>query len=243
MERFWFFISIFLIIGSKLFAQDTDLQLAKQYTANGDQQKAVEIYQKLFKQDNETYFPVFFNSLVQFKKYDEAIGMAKKMIRTHPENQLYTIMLGTAYTQQGNIEKADALYDNLIKNLPADQNQISMLASQFYQNANIEYAIKIFQQGRKLLQNEQIFAYELINLYRFKRDKAALITEYLNFLPSNPSFISQAENMLSTLFEGPTDYDLLQQELIKKYRKNLSNRFLLNCLPGNTCSKKNLTRP
>ncbi|WP_428328457.1 tetratricopeptide repeat protein [Mucilaginibacter sp.] len=217
-----FFIGIFFVFisCSTLFAQDTDLLLAKQFAANGEQQKALDIYQKLYKQDNEAYFNVYIYSLLGTKKFDEAISVTKKMIRKHPGDPQYVITLGTAYTQQGSIEKADALYEDLIKNLPADQNEIVTLASQFYQNANVDYAIRIFQQGRKLLKNDALFSFELINLYRYKRDKTAITEEYLNFLPTNPTFISQAENTLSTLYEGPADYDLLKFALLKRIQKD-----------------------
>jgi len=95
-----------------------------------------------------------------------------------------------------------------------------MLAAQFYQNSNIDYAIKIFLQGRKLLHSDALFSYELINLYRYKRDKTALTEEYLNFLPSNPAFISQAENALSGIYEGTADYDILKVALLKRIQKD-----------------------
>jgi len=203
-----------------LFAQDNDLLLAKQYAANGDPQKAFDIYQKLYKQNNEEYFTVYMSSLLELKKFDEAVTTAKKMVRKHPEEKQYNITLANAYTQQGQVEKANAIYDDLIKNLPPDQGQISMLASLFYQNANVDYAIKIFLQGRKLLQNEQVFSYELINLYRYKRDKPALVEEYMNFLPTNPPFINQAENTMSNLFDGAADYDILKAALLKRIQKD-----------------------
>jgi len=220
MKRFCVFLLLVFFSCTKLFAQATDVELAKQFAANGEQQKALDIYQKLYRQDNDSYYSLYFNSLLGFKKFDEAINITKKMIRRHPGEHQYIIMMGTAYTQQGAVEKADALYDDLVKNLPPDQNEIAMLAAQFYQNANVDYAIKIFQQGRKLLQSDKLFSYELINLYRYKRDKAGLTEEYLNFLPSNPSFISQAENTLSGLFEGAADYDVLKLALLKKIQKD-----------------------
>ena len=151
----WLYSCVFLIFAclTGAFAQDNnDLQLAKQFAANGEEQKALDIYQKLYKQDNDQYFSVYVNVLLDLKKFDEAESLAKKMIRRHPGDQQYTIVLGTAYTQRGEVEKANALYDEMVKNLPPDQNQVAMLASQFYQNANMDYAIKIFLQGRKLLQ-------------------------------------------------------------------------------------------
>lgn len=220
MKRLCLCLLIVLIACSKLFAQDNDLLLAKQYAANGDQQKALDIYQKLFKQNNEAFFTVYVNSLLGVKKFDDAISITKKMMRKHPEDHQYNIVLGTAYTQQGSVDKANAIYDDLIKNLPPDQGQIALLASLFYQNANVDYAIKMFLQGRKLMQNDQLFSYELINLYRYKRDKAALVEEYLNFLPSNPPFITQAENTLSGIFEGQADYDILKAALLKRIQKD-----------------------
>ena len=218
----WSCVYIFIVFASfsKLFAQDNDLQLAKQFSANGEQQKALDIYQKLYKQDNDQYYNIYFNCLLGLKKFDEAENIAKRMIRKHPDDHQYLITLGTAYTQQGAIEKADALYDGLLKNLPADQSEIAMLAAQFYQNSNIDYAIKIFLQGRKLLHSDVLFSYELINLYRYKRDKVELTEEYLNFLPSNPAFISQAENALSGIYDGPPDYDVLKVALLKRIQKD-----------------------
>jgi TolA-binding protein len=220
MKRICVYVFLIFSASSRVFAQDTDLLLAKQFAANGEQQKALDIYQKLYKQDNEGYFNVYVNSLLELKKFDEAESLTKKMIRKHPDDHQYTIMLGTAYTQQGEVDKANAIYDDLLKNLPADQSEIAALAAQFYQNANIDYAIKIFEQGRKSLHNDALFSYELINLYRYKRDKPALTEEYLNFLPSNPAFLNQAENALSTIYDGPADYDLLKFSLLKRIQKD-----------------------
>jgi len=156
MKQFFLYSFLFLITSVKTFGQNNDLELAKQFAANGEQQKALELYQKLFKEDNDTYYADYFNTLLAFKKFDEAISITKRMIRKNPGDRQYVIMLGTAYTQQGSIEKANELYDGLISNLPPDQNEISLLASQFYRNANIDYAIKIFKEGRKLLHNDVI---------------------------------------------------------------------------------------
>ena len=216
MKRIFLCLILLFRFSIAIYAQGNDLQLAQQYSTNGDPQKALDIYQKLYRQDNDAYFSVYFNSLLSNKKFDDAVSTVKKMIRRHPADSQYIILLGTAYTQQGAVEKASELYDNLLKHLPADQSGIAVLAVQFYQNGNIDYAVKIFQEGRKLLNNEHLFSYELINLYRYKHDKAAITNEYLNFLPANPGFISQAENTLTTLYDGPADYDLLKFALLKK---------------------------
>lgn len=220
MRALYIVIILAFCFSSRLLAQDNELLLAKQYNANGEPQKALEIYQKLYKQNNENYYSVYVNTLLNLKKFDEAESITKKLIRRHPDDHQYAIMLGNIYTQEGNMAKADAIYDDLIKSLPADQGEIAALASQFYQSANTDYAIKIFQQGRKLLKNDNMFTYELINLYRFKRDKISLTDEYLNFLTQNPNFINQAENAFSNVYEGSADYDMLKTALLRRIQKD-----------------------
>ncbi|TSD62634.1 tetratricopeptide repeat protein [Inquilinus sp. KBS0705] len=220
MKRIHLLILFFTLLYTAVFAQTNDLELARQYTANGETQKALDIYQKLYRQDNEAYYQQYFNSLITAKKFDDAESITKKMMKKHPDDMEYPVALGAVYTQQGNTPKAEAIYADLIKNLPADQNQIASLASQFYQNANVDYAVKIFKQGRKLLNNDALFSFELITLYRYKRDKVELTEEYLNFLPLNPVFLSQAENTFSSIYEGPDDYAMLKTALLKRIQKD-----------------------
>lgn len=218
----WFyiiFLTFFIGSYSKSYAQNNDLPLANQYFANGEQLKALDIYQNLFKTDNETYYPYYIKCLLTLKKFDEAESVTKKMIRKFPGDGTYLVDLGNIYTQAGNNDKADALYNELLKRLPADQTVISTLAGQFYQNANIDYAIKTLEQGRKTLNNDKVFSFELITLYKYKGDKSSIINEYLNFLPANPNYLAQAENTLSTMFEDNNGYDLLKTALLRKIQK------------------------
>ena len=223
-------IAIFCLLGFKAAAQVDEAHLAAQYTASGELLKALDIYQKLFRSDDETYYPNYIKCLLSLKKFDDAESATKKMIRKHPDNSLYTISLGTVYTQSGAVDKANELYDDLIKKLPADQTAITVIAGQFYQNSNIDYAIKALEQGRVILKNDNLFSFELITLYRYKGDKVALTNEYLNFLPTNPAYIAQAQNTLSTLYEGGADYDMLKAALLKKIQKDPQQTIYINLL-------------
>jgi tetratricopeptide (TPR) repeat protein len=214
-----FIIFIIFLTSLKVTAQDNDARLAAQYAANGELSKALDEYKKLYQHDDETYYPNYVKCLLNLKKFDDAESVAKKMIRKHPDNNEYVISLGIIYTQSGKIDKANMLYDNLLKNLPADQNIINVLAQQFYQSLNMDYAIKTLEKGRMILKDDKAFSFELITLYRYKGDKLALTNEYLNFLPSNPAFVSAAENALAAIYEGATDYDMLRAALLKKLQK------------------------
>ncbi|MEO6849366.1 MAG: hypothetical protein ABI166_02010, partial [Mucilaginibacter sp.] len=219
MKRIATIIFFFLLLSSSVIAQTNELQLAKQYANNGELQKALEIYQKLYKQDNEANYTYYVSCLISLKKFDEAENVTKKMIRKYPGDYQYPISLGGIYMQKGDDGKANSIYDDLVKNLPADPGEINMIASQFYQADNTDYAVKTFLQGRKLLHNDNLYSFELINLYRYKRDKKALTEEYLNFLPDNPAYITQAENALSVIYEGEADYNVLKAALLKRIQK------------------------
>ncbi|RCH54829.1 hypothetical protein DJ568_10130 [Mucilaginibacter hurinus] len=214
------FLIFFTLVWANALAQGPELQLAQQYSANGELTKAYELYQKLFKQDNDAYYPFFINNLITLKKLDEAESITKKMLRRHPGEVDYVLKLGSVYTHQGKGEDAAKLYDELIKNLAPDVAVIANLGMQFYQNGNIEYAIKTFKQGRKAVNDETAFAHELITLYGQKRDKGALTDEYLNFLPRNPGYVKQAQHTLAGLYEGNDDYDALKSALFKKIQKD-----------------------
>lgn len=221
MKRLLILIFTLFAVTICLHAQDSnDLQLARQYSQNGEFQKAADIYQRLYRQDNETYFFAYAESLINLKKLDEAEGIAKKIVRKHPEEPQYAILLGKIYNEQGHREKAAAVYEDLLKKLPANQAAISGLATQFYQAENTEFAIKILLKGRDMLHNPQMFGMELISLYRLKRDKAAITDEYLNVLSVNPIYINQAQNAFAALYEGEADYDMLRAALLKRIQKD-----------------------
>lgn len=209
----------FLFLTATAFAQSGEIDLARQYSANGEDEKALEIYQKLYRQNPEIYYFDYLEGLLKLKKYDEAESATKKLLRKHPGTVQYSVALGRIYKTAGNKDKADAVYADILKNLPADYNSIAGLATQFYQGENMDMAIKIFQQGRKALHNDQAFTMELISLYRFKRDKASVVTEFLGFLPNNPGYLMQAENTIATMFE-PGDYDMLRIELLKRIQQD-----------------------
>ncbi|PJJ80190.1 tetratricopeptide repeat protein [Mucilaginibacter auburnensis] len=230
MKRFLGTVLVVLLLSARLLAQGNEFALARQYAANGEHDKALELYDKLFKQDPEAYYSFYLNSLFEVKKFDAAEAAAKKMVKQYPKNIKYYIALGSVYAKKGDAEKAKAVYEDLLKNLPASAPEISNLASLFYQGGNTDYAIKTFLQGRKKLGKEDLFANELITLYRYKRDKENITEEFLNFLPANPGYLAQAQYTLSTVYEDDADYDLLRTALLKRIQKAPDQTVFINML-------------
>ena len=73
------FISLLFLLLIAVGSQAQDEALAKQYYLNGEFDKAVIVYERLYskKYDDEIY-ENYFQSLLALKKYDEAQKLAKK---------------------------------------------------------------------------------------------------------------------------------------------------------------------
>jgi TolA-binding protein len=202
----------------------SDNDLAMQYYEEGDYQKAAVLMGKIFNQTkDDTHFELYFNALLKSKQYDEAEKVIKKLIRQYPGESKYEIALGRIYKEKGRQEDAAKTFGHIIDNMPADEGKIRELATYFYQMDEFDLSINAFMQGRKVLKNEQLFTYELLSLYRFKKDKNMLVQEYLNALPAAPQLLQQAETVLSSVFDANEDYLLLQAPLLKKIQKDPQN--------------------
>lgn len=204
-----------------LRAQDqVNEALAYQYYQQGEYDKAAVILEKLFsttKDDN--IFELYFTSLLRVKKYDEAESILKKLLRQSPSKPQYAIALGRVYLESGRAADADKLFNEAIRNLPANEFIIRETANYFFRFEAYDMAVSAFLQGRKILNDDKAFIYELISIYRFKKNKAKLIEEYLTVLETTPQLLGQAQNAFGIVFEDNADYRLLQAALLKKLQK------------------------
>lgn len=200
--------------------EGVDEALAYQYYQQADFEKAAVLLEKLFnKTKDDGYFDLYFTSLIKIKKYKEAEALLKNLIKKYPDKSQYPIALGRVYLENGKLAEANKLFLETINNTPKEENKFRMLANEFYRFEAYDMAIATFQQGRKVLGDDQLFAFELVSVYRFKKDKTMLVQEYLNILSNTPQLLPQAQNIFGSLFEDNTDYQQLQAALLKRIQK------------------------
>ncbi|MEO8794286.1 MAG: tetratricopeptide repeat protein [Daejeonella sp.] len=224
MKNIAFSILLLFTVLSSSAQQNNNEAIAAQFFQNGEYEKAASIYARLFDQnENPAYYDSYFTSLLRIKRYDEALQLARKMQKKYPQNYAYPIDVGRIFLEKGDKEKADDLFNSLIKGLPQNEFAIRDLATNFYRAEAYDLSVKTFITGRRLLNDENAFVYDLISLYRFRKDKGMLIMEYLNLLQSTPQVLLQAQNTLSNLLEDNSDYDLLKSALLRRIQKNPQN--------------------
>lgn len=219
------FLLILCVLGLHAsFAQQNEAALAAQYYQSGDFEKAVVIYQRIFSQTkNVSYYDPYFSSLLSLKRFNEAEQLARRQLKAFPHNYIYAIDVGRTLQQRGEKDKANLFYADLIDKVPKNETAIRELATGFYRAEAYDFSIKTFEAGRKILADEKAFIFDLIGLYRFRKDKIMLIQEYLLLLETSPEALVQAENMLSNLFEDNADYDLLKSALLRRLQKDPQN--------------------
>ncbi|WP_316832506.1 tetratricopeptide repeat protein [Pedobacter aquatilis] len=216
----------------QLMPNDSDLAI--QYYQDGDYEKAAVLFEKIFASpNNEGYFDIYFNTLLKLKKYDVAEKIVKKQIKQSSQTEIYEIALGKLYQEKGDVNAASKIFNGIINKLSGDEFKIRMLANNFYRFENYDYAIQTFKQGRKIINNDKAFAFELLNIYRFKKDKPMLMQEYLDILPSTPQLLPQAEAVLSMIFEDKTDYQTFQAGILKKIQKEPDAEVYIQLLTWN----------
>ncbi len=217
------FIFLFFCIHISFFAdaqENVDEALAFQYYQQADYEKATVLLEKLFNQTkSDAYFELYFNALIKIKKYKESELILKKLLKQNPDKHQYNIALGRVYQESGRTAEANKIYLEVINNIPKDENKIRQIANDFYRFEAYDMAVSVFLQGRKVLADEQLFTFDLLSIYRYKKNKTMLIQEYLNILGTLPQMLPQAQNTFASVFEDDSDYQLLQLALFKKIQK------------------------
>lgn len=217
---------------SSIAADDTPLIF--QYYRDGEYEKAVVLLEKMFAgANNEGYFDIYFNSLLKLKRYDVAEKTVKKLMRQHPENDAYPIALGKLYQEKGDVQNGNKIFSDIINKLPKDEFKIRNLANNFYRFENYDFAVQTFKQGRKILGNNELFTYELLNIYRFKKDKPMLMQEYLDALATIPQLLPQAQAVLPMIFDDKADYQTFQVGILKKIQKDPDAEIYIQLLTWN----------
>lgn len=231
MKKTLLFIFILFTVSNVKAQLSTEEALAVQYYQTADYEKAAIIYEKLFNRSkNLSFYDPYFNSLLKTRKYDEAEKLARTQMKSQPEVYTYSVDIGRVYLEKGETSKSSEWFNTLIRNLPANEFAIKDLAITFYRAEAYDFSIKTLLTGRKLINNESAFIYDLLSLYRFRKDKVMLIQEYILLLSINPQALQQAQNILANILEDNNDYNILKSALLRKLQKDPQNMVLAEFL-------------
>jgi tetratricopeptide (TPR) repeat protein len=206
-----------------VFSQTSDEQLAAYYFESGDFEKARLYFEKIYddKPSAQVYSGLL-DTYIELGLYDDAEKLVKKHLRRQNSNT-GLIDLGEVYEAQGNIDKANEAYREAIDELPASQGLVIRTANEFIRLNKLDFALETYQKGKKLLNGQYPFSYEIASLYGTMGDTQRMISEYLDLIDYNAAYQQTVQNALnrSIDFESdPESVDLLRTELLRRVQKS-----------------------
>lgn len=232
MRKFIFSIGLMFLMmhaESNLFAQSKDEELAGEYYANGEFEKAAELYGSLSKKsNNNTYiYNNYLNSLLALNRFDDAEGLIKKMIKKNPGLIMYQVELGYLWFKRNQEAKATQHFE-MLANKPTDENETYNLAQAFLKRNYSEWAIKTYLLARKKSQNKNLFTEELFGLYTAVGKMPEMVDEALTFLLERPEKAQAIKNKLQFHLSDPERQTYLKKEIQKNLQgKNADNETLI----------------
>lgn len=218
MRFLWTIIYLFFFA---VIASGQDTRLAEQYYQDGEYEKSAQLYQQLAAENsrNSFFFDRYIASLMALDQYKEAEDAIKKQIKKDPRDAKLFVTYGKVLEQQFDPEGANKQYEKAIEQLVADQYQITQLANAFMSLTKYELAIRAFERGASLLKDQDIFAYNLGDLYRRKGDTAPMIENYLNAIQVD----TRRVNQIRTIFQRFLDKEgllELQKQLYARIQED-----------------------
>ncbi len=218
---------LILFIPGFLLAQGTDHQLAEHYFSEGDFDKAITYYQKLYEEnDSKFYFDRYLICLEQTDNLKEAERLLKKASSGSSEPQEYTIRLARFYEDHDQASKANKIYEELIDNMRANARDIIALYNSLKAQGKNELAYRVLENGRKLLKNTYPLNFQFADYYGAMGDTEKMIQEYLDLLDYHASYKTHLQRILSNQIdfskEDSKEYELLKEALIERTQKHPS---------------------
>ncbi len=215
---------IFLLAGILpvlAFAQKADEELAAQFLANKEYEKAIDKYEKLLGSNPKSmyYYDNLLKSYWGLNAFGDAQKLVRKQLKKFEYNYYYAVDEGYIFQLQGQPEKAVQTFEKLIQKLPPIEIKVMELAKAFEKRKLSNLAIETYLQGRKIIKTENLFSPELAGLYLDIGNKKQFVEELLNSLEQQDQYLEEIEGLLQNNIESITDFEILKASLNKKQKQ------------------------
>jgi tetratricopeptide (TPR) repeat protein len=201
--------------------EERDRALAYQYFRNGDFDKAVDLFEKLYNDNpNLEYYQNLFATYKELKDYTSMEKLANKQAKKDRRDARYLIDLGYAYKLQEKTKKATELYDDIVKNLLPEEAFITNTANSFESYREIDYALQTYEKGNKLLRDPLHYSFDIASLYFAQNKNEEAINSLLDFIKANNYEFDKVYSYIQTEQNKPEVYTELESQLYSRIQKN-----------------------
>jgi len=239
-------VLLFIALMPATFAQPgTDEQLAAHYFQQGDHERAILYYEKLYRQQpTEYYYEQLFKSHVGLQHLDEAMKLVKDQMRRNGDDPRYPIDMGSLYRMAGEDDKAAKEFDKGMKQMRPDQASVRQVANAFIRVGETDLALEAYERGQKMLKGEMAFHFEIASLFAEKGDVPRMVSAYMDVLTANEAYIQAVQNSLSRHMDfsvSDARTETLRTELLRRIQRDPQRTIFQELLIWMYIQQKDLT--
>lgn len=205
--------------------QDSDAQLAQYYYNQGELDKALPYYEKLYDlQPNDIHFKRYAECLRSAGESKDVLKLIKKQSSKNPRVYDYKVLLGKEYEANGDQSNANKVYENMLEDMQPMSSDVIKVSNAFRSLGKTELALQALEKGRKIIKGNYPLNYYFAEVYGELGQSDLMIEEYLGLLDYNASMLSSLKNSLPRRIdfedENSKEYEILRIKLLEKIQKN-----------------------
>lgn len=209
-------------------SQGTDQQLAQHYYNNGEFDKALVYYERLYEGDHSKFnLKRYYECLAETGDDKTAEKLLKKSASKNRYDNEYAILLAKFYEERNQKPKADKIYNDLIEKMQPSSRNIIALYNLFKSQGKPEMSYRTLMKGRKVLKKSYPLNFQFAEYYGTQGETEKMIDEYLDMIDYHSSYKTSIQRVLSGQIDFSKDdskeYDLLRTALISRTQKNPDN--------------------
>lgn len=215
--RFLFLLCFLLSLNC--FSQNEDNLLAREYFKNGEFEKALVSYKKLYAKNSKNRNYLF--QLVKVHQQLEQYTEAEKLLNTDLLRYEYPplfVELGHNYSLKNDSINAKLNYDKAIASLDKNPNNAYAVGRSFQNLSLLSQAITTYEKAMAL-KPQLNFNMNLARIYGEQGNVEKMFNSYINFSEINESYINNIKREFSTFISENKENEnniVLRKILLKK---------------------------
>ncbi|MFN8394685.1 MAG: tetratricopeptide repeat protein [Bacteroidia bacterium] len=219
--RHWTTLLIVMLLPMWMWAQGGEPELADKYFRDAEYENALNLYNKLQKQEpeNRTYNLRVAECQQKLGQYSECVSSLEKAYRRNPTEYIYGFVLGDAYRLAGDFKKAESTENETITKRMQSEADFMEVGAWLTDQGKNELALRVYQQGRKTLHSKYVFGDEIGHLYKLVGEYGLATQEYLEQYYLNPSLINTIKTNILTVVNDRSK-DIVEKTLLDAVNKN-----------------------
>lgn len=203
-------------------AISSKLHLAKELERLERLEEAKSLYEILYNQapDNVTVFNRLRNLYLRIQAYEQALELIEERKRRHPHDSNLEIAAAHVCYKMGKHEEAVTRWNKILDQKPKQASIYQGIASVMIQERLLDEAIDVYLLGRRRIGKDDLYVFNLANLYAARMDYGEAAEELLRYLEMNPKQVSLVE---THLFKYSKTKGAIR-EIENKLKKAISSR-------------------